>query len=49
MTRTILRGADLVLSAERAQGAPDGMYFAECMTYPATSRRVDSDPGPVAR
>ncbi|MEU5104373.1 MULTISPECIES: hypothetical protein [unclassified Streptomyces] len=49
MTRTILKGSDLVLSAERAQGAPDGIYLAECMTCPATSGRVDSDPGPVAR
>ncbi|MFJ2199631.1 hypothetical protein [Streptomyces violaceusniger] len=49
MTRTILKGTDLVLSAERAQGAPDGIYHAECMTCPATSGRVDSDPGPVAR
>ncbi|AQW48008.1 hypothetical protein SHXM_01471 [Streptomyces hygroscopicus] len=49
VTRTILRGSDLVLSAERAQGAPDGIYLAECMTCPATSGRVDNDPGPVAR
>ncbi|ASQ95053.1 hypothetical protein [Streptomyces sp. 11-1-2] len=49
MTRTILKGTDLVLSAERAQAAPDGIYHAECMTCPATSGRVDSDPGPVAR
>ncbi|MGO4760229.1 hypothetical protein AB4212_68320 [Streptomyces sp. 2MCAF27] len=48
MTRTILRGSDLVLSAERAQGVPDGIYLAECMTCPATSGRVDSNPGPVA-
>lgn len=49
MTRTILRGANLVLSAERAQGAPDGIYHAECMMCPATSGRVDSDINPVAR
>ncbi|MBP8537296.1 hypothetical protein [Streptomyces sp. MK37H] len=49
MTRTILKGSDLVLSAERAQGAPDGIYLAECMTCPAASGRVDSDRGPVAR
>ncbi|MFE2183387.1 hypothetical protein [Streptomyces sp. NPDC059455] len=49
MTRTILKGSDLVLSSERAQGAPDGIYLAECMTCPATSGRVDSDPGPAAR
>ncbi|MDT0543331.1 MULTISPECIES: DUF7848 domain-containing protein [Streptomyces] len=49
MTRTIMRGSDLVLSAERAQGAPDGIYLAECMACPATSGRVDSNPGPVAR
>ncbi|WP_442267815.1 DUF7848 domain-containing protein [Streptomyces hygroscopicus] len=49
MSRTILRGTDLVLSAERAEGAPDGIYLSECMTCPATSGRVDSDPGPVAR
>ncbi|MGP3966776.1 DUF7848 domain-containing protein [Streptomyces sp. 6N223] len=49
VTRTILRGNDLVLTAERAQGAPDGIYLAECTTCPATSGRVDSDPDPVAR
>ncbi|WP_455771605.1 DUF7848 domain-containing protein [Streptomyces hygroscopicus] len=49
MTRTILKGSDLALSAERGQGAPDGIYLAECTTCPATSGRVDSDPGPVAR
>ncbi|MFI0728611.1 hypothetical protein ACH4S9_06255 [Streptomyces sp. NPDC021225] len=38
-----------MLSAERAQGALDGIYRAECMTCPATSGRVDSDPGLVAR
>ncbi|MGW7615903.1 DUF7848 domain-containing protein [Streptomyces antimycoticus] len=47
MTRTILRGS--VLTAERAQGAPDGIYLAECMACPATSGRVDSNPDPVAR
>lgn len=49
VTRTILRGNDLVLTAERAQGAPDGIYLAECMTCSAASGRVDSDPDPVAR
>jgi hypothetical protein len=49
VTRTILRGTNLVLSAERAQGAPDGIYCVECMTCLATSGRVDSDINPVAR
>ncbi|MBP8539469.1 hypothetical protein GWI24_41760, partial [Streptomyces sp. MK37H] len=49
VTRTILRGSGLVLTAERAQGAPDGIYLAECMACPATSGRVDSNPDPVAR
>ncbi|AEM83382.1 hypothetical protein Strvi_3717 [Streptomyces violaceusniger Tu 4113] len=32
----------------RQQGAPDGIYLAECMTCPATSGRVDGNLDPVA-
>jgi hypothetical protein len=49
VTHTILKGSRLVLHAERAKGAPDGIYSAACMTCPEESGRVDSDPGPVAQ
>jgi hypothetical protein len=45
--RVILKGSDLMLSAERAAGAPEAMYAAECMTCPAESAWVDNDPRPV--
>jgi hypothetical protein len=48
VTHTILQGAGLVLRAERAEGAPDGIYLAECLACPETSGRVDSEPNPVA-
>lgn len=43
----ILKGAEWVLSAERAEGAPDAIYGAECMTCEAESGLVDDDPKPV--
>lgn len=43
MSHTILRGAMLVLSADRASGAPEGMYCLACLTCQAVSGWVDSD------
>lgn len=47
MTTTIIKGAEWVLSAERAEGAPDAMYRVECMTCESASRWTDNDPRPV--
>jgi hypothetical protein len=44
----VLRGAELALTAERAEGAPEAIYLVECLTCPADSGRVDDDPKPVA-
>ncbi|GAB2920256.1 DUF7848 domain-containing protein [Streptomyces mayteni] len=38
-----------MLHAEWAEGAPDRIYQAECMTCPEQSGRVDSNSDPVAR
>jgi ferric-dicitrate binding protein FerR (iron transport regulator) len=44
---TILKGSEWVLSAERAPGAPEAIYGAECMTCEAASAWVDNDPKPI--
>jgi hypothetical protein len=43
----ILKGSDLMLSAERAEGAPEAIYGAECLMCEAESGLVDNDPKPV--
>jgi hypothetical protein len=43
----ILKGTDLVLSAERAEGAPEAIYGVECLMCTAESGLVDNDPKPV--
>jgi hypothetical protein len=44
----ILRGAELALHAERAPGAPEATYVAECLLCRAESGLIDYDPKPVA-
>jgi hypothetical protein len=44
----VLRGAEYVLHAERAAGAPEAAYVAECLQCRAESGLVDYDPKPVA-
>lgn len=43
----IIRGAEWVLSAERARGAPDARYGVACMLCEAASEWADNDPKPV--
>jgi hypothetical protein len=43
----ILRGAELMLCAERAEDAPDAAYCAECLTCRAQSAWFEDDPKPV--
>ncbi|WP_059008207.1 DUF7848 domain-containing protein [Streptomyces specialis] len=47
MSRVVIKGAEWVLSAERAQGAPDGIYEARCLWCGAESPMVDDDSRPV--
>lgn len=45
--RVILRGAELMLCAERAEESPDAAYGAECLTCQAESAWFEDDPRPV--
>ncbi|WP_442811931.1 DUF7848 domain-containing protein [Streptomyces sp. NBC_01803] len=47
MSHAVIRGAEWVLSAERAEGAPDGIYGAECLWCGEASPLVDDDSKPV--
>ncbi|WP_326597114.1 DUF7848 domain-containing protein [Streptomyces sp. NBC_01803] len=47
MSHAVIRGAEWVLSAERAEGAPDGIYGAECLWCGEASPLVDNDQKPV--
>lgn len=44
----ILKGRDVMLCAERAKGAPEASYGAQCLVCEAGSGRVDNNPKPVA-
>jgi hypothetical protein len=44
----ILRGAELALTAERAPGAAEALYVAECLLCRAESGLAAYDPKPVA-
>jgi hypothetical protein len=46
-TRVLLKGAELMLCAERAVDAPDAAYRAECLTCRAESALFEDDPRPV--
>jgi hypothetical protein len=48
VTHTILKGAEWVLQAERAEGAPEAIYSVACLTCTAESGRFDNDPKPVS-
>jgi hypothetical protein len=43
----ILKGAEWVLSAERAAQAPAALYVAQCLVCQAESAVVDNDPKPA--
>jgi hypothetical protein len=43
----ILKGAELMLCAERAKDAPDAVYGAECLTCREQSAWFEDDPKPV--
>jgi hypothetical protein len=45
--RVILRGAELMLCAERAVEAPDAAYGVECLTCRAESAWFEDDPRPA--
>ena len=38
MTRSIIRAAEWTLAAETAEGAPEGIYSAECITCGAQAQ-----------
>lgn len=45
--RVVLKGAELMLCAERAEESPDAAYGAECLTCRAASAWFEDDPRPV--
>lgn len=47
MTRSIIRAAQWTLGAETAEGAPQGIYSAECMTCGAHAQPTDNVRLPV--
>lgn len=47
MTRSIIRAAEWTLGAETAEGAPSGIYSAECVTCGAQALPTDNDRLPV--
>ncbi|WP_456112187.1 DUF7848 domain-containing protein [Streptomyces specialis] len=47
MSHAVIRGAEWVVSAERAECAPDGLYGARCLRCGAGSPLSDNDPKPV--
>lgn len=47
MTRSIIRAAEWTLGPETAEGAPEGMYSAECITCGAQAQPTDNERLPV--
>ncbi|MBW8738401.1 MAG: hypothetical protein JF621_15185 [Streptomyces turgidiscabies] len=47
MTRSIIRAAEWTLGAETAEGAPEGIYSAECITCGAQAQPTDNERLPV--
>lgn len=47
MTRSIIRAAEWTLGAETSEGAPTGIYSAECITCGARAQPTDNEPLPV--
>ena len=47
MTRSIIRAAEWTLGLETAEGAPQGIYSAECLTCGAQAQPTDNERLPV--
>ncbi|WKX69980.1 hypothetical protein [Streptomyces sp. XD-27] len=47
MDHTLIKGAEWMLSPETAEGAPRGIYGAQCLTCAEESGLVDDDTRPV--
>ncbi|NGO48299.1 DUF7848 domain-containing protein [Streptomyces ureilyticus] len=47
MTRSIIRAAEWTLGAETAEGAPQGIYSAECLACGAQAQPTDNERLPV--
>ncbi|WP_431042101.1 hypothetical protein ACQUSR_09410 [Streptomyces sp. P1-3] len=47
MDRTVIKGSEWMLSPETAEGAPQGIYGAQCITCGQESGLVDDDTRPV--
>ncbi|WKX72115.1 hypothetical protein [Streptomyces sp. XD-27] len=47
MDRTIIKGAEWMMSPETAEGAPQGIYGAQCLACAEESGLVDDDSRPV--
>lgn len=45
--QVITKGADWTLSRETAEGAPEGIYGAQCLTCAERSGLMDNDPRPI--